>query len=428
MARPRKCWSLRVGAHGHRVTVYERTPGGPLWLRWWVPGADEAAGRWEYRALRHTDRTAAEELARTVAGQLLASAVGAQAGRATVAEIFTAYERDVAAHLKGQGPREARRRIAIWTHFLGATRDANTIDLPTCERYVRERRAGALRVLKAPATATVEAEYYQLRPNPTDRAIGADFTLLQAALNHATKVVRPNGKRLLEVNPIRGFVAPTNKAPRRPVASYDRYERVFAVADAVDPQRLFGAFMMLVEGLGWRVSAICQLRACDVDRRATPSAPHGRIYKNPAIDKEASGGWLPMSASVRAGIDRALTANPALGEWPLFPAPRARTGATPATAIPKPWARHHARALLERAESAARLEPLDGSDFHAYRRKWATERKHLPAQDVAAAGAWRDLRALQTAYQQTDETTLLAVVSEPTKLRERKPDEDAAAS
>ena len=117
--------------------------------------------------------------------------------------------------------------------------------------------------------------------------------------------------------------------------------------------------------------------------------------------------------------DRIRAVNPAIGEWPLFPAPRARVELEHGK-IPKPWTRHYARRLLERAEKAADLKAIDGSDFHAYRRKWATERKHLPPQDVAAAGAWLDLRSLQTAYTQPDDATILAVVDEPTKLREVK--------
>jgi hypothetical protein len=54
------------------------------------------------------------------------------------------------------------------------------------------------------------------------------------------------------------------------------------------------------------------------------------------------------------------------------------------------------------------------------RQKWATERKHLPTQDVTHAGGWREDRSLRTAYQQVDAATPLAVVNEPTKLREAK--------
>lgn len=38
-----------------------------------------------------------------------------------------------------------------------------------------------------------------------------------------------------------------------------------------------------------------------------------------------------------------------------------------------------------------KLEKLDGGLWHSYRRKWATERKHLPLMDVAAACGWNDV-------------------------------------
>ncbi len=72
------------------------------------------------------------------------------------------------------------------------------------------------------------------------------------------------------------------------------------------------------------------------------------------------------------------------------------------------------------AEKKAELTKLDGSLWHAYRRKWATSRKGLPDVDVAAAGGWSDLTSLKTAYQQPDIETLYKVVSEPTELREAR--------
>lgn len=70
------------------------------------------------------------------------------------------------------------------------------------------------------------------------------------------------------------------------------------------------------------------------------------------------------------------------------------------------------------AERAARLPKLEGGLWHPYRRKWATERKHLPLKDVAAAGGWKDTETLLTCYQQPDNETLLAVMSEQRKVRE----------
>jgi len=221
------------------------------------------------------------------------------------------------------------------------------------------------------------------------------------------------GLRLLEANPIRGYEAPRSKNPKRPTVSYDRFLKIPEKANVVDPQGLFAAFLDVVEGLGWRVTAICQLKASDVDRRRDKTAPNGRIKKRADVDKEGVEMWIPLSETVRAALDRAIAANSVIGELPIFQLPPAsKPGA------PRPWTRWHACDLLERAELLAGLEPIKGGDFHPFRRKWVSERKHLPSRDVAAAGGWRDLRTMERSYQQTDEHTLLAVVTEPSKLRE----------
>lgn len=74
---------------------------------------------------------------------------------------------------------------------------------------------------------------------------------------------------------------------------------------------------------------------------------------------------------------------------------------------------------LNVAEKKAKLPKLDGSLWHAYRRKWAIERKGLPLKDVAAPGGWKDVATLLEVYQQSDEESVLAVTSTRLKLRER---------
>ena len=78
------------------------------------------------------------------------------------------------------------------------------------------------------------------------------------------------------------------------------------------------------------------------------------------------------------------------------------------------------RSALEEAEKLAGLEKLDGTLWHAYRRKWATERKHHPDADVAAAGGWANPNTLRLVYQQADQDTMLQVVLELGELREAK--------
>ena len=128
-----------------------------------------------------------------------------------------------------------------------------------------------------------------------------------------------------------------------------------------------------------RICRICALRACDVDRRAAAGAPHGRIFKNPVVDKDGAGGWLPMAESVRAAPGY------------VFAALDAREGIMD---------RHVFDKWLGVAEKEAELPKLDGSMWHACRRNWAIERKHLPLKDVAAAGGWKDVNTLLEIDQQ----------------------------
>jgi hypothetical protein len=74
---------------------------------------------------------------------------------------------------------------------------------------------------------------------------------------------------------------------------------------------------------------------------------------------------------------------------------------------------------LRTAEKLAGLPHAEWSGFHAFRRKWATERKHLPTVDVAAAGGWTGTDTLVRCYQQADEATMLAVVMSVGELREQ---------
>jgi integrase len=119
--------------------------------------------------------------------------------------------------------------------------------------------------------------------------------------------------------------------------------------------------------------------------------------------------WVPLSGETRASLAVVLERNPVAGETPLFPAPRGNRTAS--------WTRYHARGLLQRAEKRAGLTPLEGGDFHPYRRAWATARKHLPLVDVASAGGWKSTATLLRCYMQPDEATLYRVVSESVKLR-----------
>jgi len=241
MTSPRKpkLFSVQVGAEGAHVTLYVRRENGPYWLRWHVPATGSRKKHWAYKALKHTDLNIAMATARQIAAALLSSTLAEARGRATVADVLAIYAADVAAHQKGDGPKECKRRAALWTAFLDGARFVDTIDFPTIDRFVRERRAGRI---------TIPGGKYTLKAEVTNRAIGADIEYLRAALNHATRVTRSSGARLLDRNPIHGYQLPKNKVQNRPVASYDRYLAVVKHADRIDPQRLFRGFMGSLKG------------------------------------------------------------------------------------------------------------------------------------------------------------------------------------
>lgn len=118
---------------------------------------------------------------------------------------------------------------------------------------------------------------------------------------------------------------------------------------------------------------------------------------------------VPISPMVQEAIDRVMAARPGIGEAYLFPAPQNAS---------KPLRYEIARAWLLEAERLAGVSKMDGSSWHAYRRAWATARKHLPDVDVAAAGGWKNAITLKTVYQQADPETMLKVVLEGGTLQE----------
>jgi hypothetical protein len=84
------------------------------------------------------------------------------------------------------------------------------------------------------------------------------------------------------------------------------------------------------------------------------------------------------------------------------------------------WHRKRFDALLRRAEEEAKLESLGGGLWLPYCRKWATERRHLPAVDVMKAGGWVSRLTMETCYQQATDVGVLEVMRSSVKLRSRK--------
>lgn len=254
-------------------------------------------------------------------------------------------------------------------------------------------------------------------PKPVqDGALDAEFRWLASALNFAVQH-RASGHRLLAENPLKGLQTPKEKNPRRPVASHQRYMATIEHADTVDPDGRFRCILALARFTGRRESAIYQVGASDLllsadrvgralaeagmDERLAEHMPHGAIRWAAGSDKQGLLFVSPISRQAREEVERYLQKNPRVGDVPLFPSP---------ADAERPISREMAAKWLARAEKLAGVPKLKGGAFHPYRRLWASERKHMPDVDVAAAGGWKDTQALRLSYQHADPATVLRVV------------------
>jgi integrase len=159
---------------------------------------------------------------------------------------------------------------------------------------------------------------------------------------------------------------------------------------------------VLAEATGRRIGSIRQLRWEDVDFE------RGEIRWRAETDKKRKEWVIPIPPALLEELRSFQRRLGAIGGL-MFPGERKPD---------QPMDRHLFDKWLAFAEKEAQLRKLDGALWHAYRRKWATERKHLPLKDVAAAGGWVDVETLLRSYQQPDKGTLLAVMNEPRKLSE----------
>lgn len=410
MARTR--WRHSVGSRPNKVTVYERTPGGPLYIQIWNPALRDGQGDWIRRSLRHRDRTRAKAFAAEQYAKLVKGTSDLESGRITLGRILSLYLTHRTPRKTNREQRADRRRAEMWSRFLGGRTPAMDLSLRSWEAFIDARATGRIDARGKPVP---EAE--NRRPVRT-RTVEADLKWLKWTLNWAVKW-RQEGHYLLQENPVRGFEIPTEKNPRRATATKDRYEALRAVSDQVQmevswdgrrryvPSHLTG-ILTLAEGTGRRISAILKLRYSDLRLERGEHTPHGAIRWPASTDKQGKASTVPISAEVRRAIERVRAARPGIGDAPLFPAPTDRS---------QPVSRYLADKWLREAEKLADLQPQKGALWHAFRRKWATERKHLPAKDVARAGGWSSVETVQRIYQQADEETMLRVIQEAGELR-----------
>jgi integrase len=249
-----------------------------------------------------------------------------------------------------------------------------------------------------------------------DATVNADFRWLASCFNLAVDH-DVNGAPLLSKNRLRRLKLPKEKNPRRPVASHERFTRTLEHTNAIDELGRLTCVLNLARYTGRRIDAILHLRVSDVlltrerlhetlagmgrDERLVDHMPFGAIRWRAEHDKMGFDELAPIGPDTRRALDDYLRANRRVGDAVLVPAPE-NDAAFLGRRLATRW--------LLKAEKLAKLPKLDQGCWHPYRRLWAVERKDLPDVDTAAAGGWRDTRALKLSYQQADPATMLRVV------------------
>jgi integrase len=413
-------YSRRFGPRGNTVTLYEREPDGTLYVRCYDPTLADGKGGYRRECLGHRDIKRGEIRAQELSLKIAKGEEDLSAGRITLRQLFAVYERD---HVPENKPHEQsvkRRQMELWIRVLGPNKNPHKITLREWRQFIRARRTGAIDARGRPVPEG------KRRPLG-DRVVGKDCAFLNHVVDWGVAEQISEDRYLMEYNPIRRrrrgsgntFVIPKEANPRRPVASHDRYLAIRAISDQVTMEircngkrervrSYLSEILDVVNGTGRRANAVCSLRYEDLRLERTPLAPHGGIVWPAETDKKDSEWTAPLDAETREAIDRILRERPGIGRAPLFPTPADPT---------VPIRRDVADKWLLKAEELAKVRKQNGSLWHAYRRKWVTEREEHPLSAIAGAGGWSDTQTIEKCYLKTKPETILAVVTEPKRLR-----------
>jgi integrase len=398
-----KTWSKTIEERGVRIRIYERPNSAALYREYRHPD-----GRKLRKSLKTTDRAVAEERARELARQLaLADLTGAPIGEATFGAVRRAYLLHRGPELSANRLRFMKTTLALFAAFLepgGRSFRMDDFGQHHADAYLNARRSGKL----AP-------DALRAKDAPRDGTLRNELQALSTVCNWAVGFKR-DGRRLLTHNPIRDVKMPQEKNRMRPLMTEARYRKLLAVSDEADPEGRLRVLLVLAWETGRRINAILHLKASDVlmteeqvrrtlqeegqDEALADHWPHALRWR-PEWDKVGYLDFSPLSEAARGALQDYLQRHPAVGETWIFPGNR-----EPSKVLDKLMAAYY----LTKAEKLAGLSKQKGGGWHPFRRAWATRRKHLPVQDVMAAGGWRDVKALQSAYQGADPKTTRRVV------------------
>ncbi len=396
--RSGKRWSYTAGSYGKSVRVFQSSSG-IIYYAYGNGNGGEKRG-----SLGHRDRQQAIEFAEVLAAKFRLGE--SPPSTITLGWAWKDYLIKVTPQ-KTPASQQHDQRVAYLTiSYYGAEYRPRDLTRRELDRFVQDRLSGAIN-----SRGRFVADPTARQP-VSGRTVERDVATMKAMWQYHEDCGH------IESNPIRRISIPKDE-PSRELASDDRADLIEEVAsqirmtvswfgDRKEVMSPFRCIFRLARETGRRIYPILCLRFENLELERTASAPWGSITWPQDTDKQRRQWRCPLNARAREAIDWALEQRPIVGAGYIFPSPRS---------LEKPVRYELALNWLRRAEALAGLEPQKRAAYHAYRRAFATKRKHLPAKDVAAAGGWKNTFVVQEIYQQSDDETLLRVITQGAKLR-----------
>jgi integrase len=386
-----KGWSYVTGEKSkNRVRAYEKS--GKILLEFYERTSPSDKPIKKRVSLSHGDR----ELAKLKAEELAAAL---RRGEAPQTSPLTLHALFYNCYLKEMTPTKSKGKqrhdatcAEMFCRCFGAGRQPRTLNVRDWQKFIRERKSGALRPLSRSGDPITPVGDQQVR---------YDLKFLVAVLNFATVARDDKDVPLLTHNPLKGLPFPVEVSPCRPMLSEEHYLAMYAVAPLV--HSLFPAFLQLVHETGHRASSVRQLRWSDLDLQ-------NELVNWPAeTDKMGFSHETPLSPEVVGTLVALLRCQRTVGQCWVFPSDKDPTKPVPRRTALKWWAR---------AEKLAKLDHRQGEGFHSARRKFATEMKpNTNLRDLAYMGGWKNPQTLLTAYQLPEVSVQREALAARTKMR-----------
>lgn len=371
--KKKKCWSSSCGDYGNTVRVGERKRDGIIYVFWF-----DSNKELRKRSLGHRDKARARQQAREFA-ESLSIDQGLAPVDLTLGALIDIYVTKGMVLAKATHVSDTKRQLARWREFLGSEMLVRAINPSDVNAFLKWRKANAAKDL-------------------SQTTLWHDWKALDRAMNFAVAERDQLGRPLLENNHLKGRVKVSKSvSPTRPVASDDRYRALWGVRKQLPWQ--FEVALCLTHETGHRINAVLSIRWTDVCFERSNNAPHGSILWRAESDKVKNEHRLPVSPAAREALEYAkLMTKDADG----FVFCAAKSSAQLERRLASRW--------LRKAESLAGLSHVCGGGWHALRRKWATDRQHLPDAAVAAAGGWKDTKTMKQCYQHANDEMIAAAI------------------